>query len=142
MAVYRMRRRRLAPALLLGALLLLALALGALVGLLPLLRGPSPAGTLKRMEEILEVLEISHYTPEVVEDGVVLRPGEYEASLEDLRLLQQVWLPVQDRFPPEKARRVETALDRLTVLIQGKADPQEVRQAVQALRSALHSLEE
>ena len=124
MAVYRPRKRR-RWIWVLGVLAIAALGL-FLWKRRRLQPSEEPREALTRMQEILEVLVLSHYTQEVVSGGRILREEEYTAALQDLKALEALWPRVQPLFKPAERTAFQAAFARLQELIRAKAPPEEV----------------
>lgn len=118
MAVYRPRRRRLWPWILGGVLLSGLFLAFSLRGK----RAPSgkagPEEALRQMQEVLEVLILSHYP----EEG----PVEEEAALADLAYLERLWEQAESLFSAEERRAIEVDLSLLRRQVESGSSPKEV----------------
>lgn len=105
---------------------------------------PSPesqvADAVQRMSGQLDVLRVSHYTSEVVEDGRVKMEPEYRAALEDLERARQEWRTVRGQVPEGQARPVDEGLGRLDASLKSRHPPEEVDRQVGELIRSLRGL--
>ncbi len=105
---------------------------------------PSPEAQIgqaaQRMSGQLDVLRVSHYTPEVVENGRVKLEPEYRAALEDLARARQEWQTIRGQVPEGEARRVDEGLEKLDASLRSKRPPEEVDRQVGELLAILQHL--
>ncbi len=143
MAVYHPRQRR-SPLVWVAPLLLVALILVA-GGLWAVrLSRPSPEAQIgeavQRMSGQLDVLRVSHYTSDVVEDGQVKMEPEYQAALEDLARARQEWWAIRGQVPEGQAQPVDEGLEKLDASLRSRRPPEEVDRQVGELIRSLQGL--
>lgn len=138
MAIYRPRRRVAWWVWVLAGVAALAAIVASGLWLQQRMR-PDPrvatASALQAMVDQLDVLRLSHYTPEGVRDGQVLAPGEYQASFQDVERARQEWQQVRQNVPPDRVAEVESGLAQLEEQIRARRSAEDVgRQAENLIR--------
>lgn len=98
------------------------------------------SSTVDRMAATADVLRLSHYTSEVVQDGQVRQRGEYQAALEDIRQLRRDWASIRRWLPADEAARVDRMLSRLEAQVRQLHSAQEVGATVDQLIEKLDVL--
>ncbi len=143
MAVYHPRQRR-SPLVWVAPLLLVALILAAGGLWATRLARPSPEAQIgeavQRMSGQLDVLRVSHYTSDVVEDGQVKMEPEYQAALEDLARARQEWRAIRGQVPEGQAQPVDEGLEKLDASLRSRRPPEEVDRQVGELIRSLQGL--
>lgn len=125
-------------------LLLVALILAAGGLWATRLARPSPEAQIgeavQRMSGQLDVLRVSHYTSDVVEDGQVKMEPEYQAALEDLARARQEWRAIRGQVPEGQAQPVDEGLEKLDASLRSRRPPEEVDRQVGELIRSLQGL--
>lgn len=140
MAVYGERRRLTTSVLLAGVLVVILVVAGAIFAFTRLRGSPGPearrrliAQEVPRMIEGLDVLAISHYTDEVVQEGQVLLPNEYQAARQNLQQINQLFQKIQPYLEAQQTAEIRDALETLQELVENKRPPTEVSKQAEAL---------
>lgn len=144
MAVVRPRQRR-------PAWLPVAIVAGSLVIVLVAVAGaawwstrrsstPDVDARIQQMVAELDVLAISLYTDDVVRNGQVLAPEEYEAARRAVQRIREQWQAIQPAVPAESRTAVDSLLTELETAIDSRADPRQVATLVATLQERLRSL--
>ncbi|MCM8749258.1 hypothetical protein NET02_08880 [Thermomicrobiaceae bacterium CFH 74404] len=143
MVVYRPKRRF--PLWAKGAIVLAALLLLAGAGLW--VRSATRPSAEERLAQAvasmmaqLDVLRISHYTPDVVRDGQVVMQTEYQAALADIERVRGEWQSVRGEVPEPERAQVDRAIEELRMLIEARRPPAEVDQRASELIELLRGL--
>lgn len=147
MAIYGERRKLTRPALLAGSLVVILVVTGAIFAFTRL-RGTSSPETQRRliaqevqqMIEGLDVLAISHYTDDVVQNGQILLADEYRAARDNLQQIRQRFERIQPYLDPQRAAEVEAALIKLQTTVENKQPPADVQQQVERLMELLREV--
>ena len=143
MVVYRPKRRFplwTKAAIVLAALLLLA---GAALWVRSAVRPSAEerlAQAVASMTAQLDVLRISHYTPDVVRDGQVVMQAEYQAALADIERVRGEWRSVREDVPEPERAQVDRAIEDLRLLVEARRPPAEVDQRASELIELLRGV--
>jgi hypothetical protein len=84
------------------------------------------AQSVASMTAQLDVLRISHYTPDVVRDGQVVMEGEYQAALADIERVRSEWQAVRAEVPEPERTQIDRAIEELSALVEARRPPAEV----------------
>lgn len=144
MVVYRPKRRF--PRWAKAAIALAALVLLAGAGLW--VRSATRPSTEERLAQAvasmtaqLDVLRISHYTPDVVRDGQVVMESEYQAALADVERVRGEWQAVRAEVAEPERRQIDRAIEELSTLVEARRPPAEVDQRASELIDLLRDLQ-
>ncbi len=143
MVVYRPKRRFplwVKVAIALAGLILLA---GAGLWVRSSTRPPAEeriARSVASMTAQLDVLRISHYTPDVVRDGQVMMESEYQAALADIERVRSEWQAVRAEVPEPERTQIDRAIEELSALVEARRPPAEVDQRASELIDLLREL--
>ncbi len=143
MVVYRPKRRF--PLWAKAAIALATLALLAAGGLWvrSATRPPAEerlAQAVASMTIQLDVLRISHYTPDVVRDGQVVMQSEYQAALADIQHVRSEWQAVRAEVPEPERTQIDRAIEELHTLVQARRPAPDVDKRASELIELLRAI--
>ena len=98
------------------------------------------AASVDTMTGQLDVLRISHYTPDTVQGGQVVAGEEYDAALEDIARVRREWEEIAPLVDPSRAEDINSRISRIESLIQQRQPAEEVDREAGALIDILHAL--
>lgn len=143
MVVYRPRRRLPMWAKAVGVLFVTVFVVAIGIWIRAVTR-PSPEERLHEavatMTAQLDVLRLSHYTPDVVDNGVVRLDSEYQAAVEDVRHVRETWQSVRDVVPEQQRADVDRMVADLSAAVESRRSPEEVDRLVEELIVRLRGL--
>ncbi len=91
----------------------------------------------QQIVERLDVLIVSHYTEEVIQDGKALLPNEYQAARQNLQQINQLFQEIQPHLEAQQTAEIKDALETLQKLVENKRPPAEVKEQAEVLIKAL-----
>ncbi len=98
------------------------------------------AQAIASMTAQLDVLRISHYTPDVVRDGQVVMQGEYQAALADIERVRSEWQSVRTEVPEPERTQIDGAIKELHALVQARRPAPDVDTRVSKLIELLRAI--
>lgn len=144
MAVVRPRRRRpawLPVAILAAAIVLVALLVaGWLRTRAPSATSADVAATASQIAAELDVLAISLYTEETIQDGQVVQASEYEAARNAVARARANWERIRGTVSPDERAAIDDLFDQLARSVDSRAPAAEVQAIVAELQTRLRSL--
>ncbi len=144
MAVVRPRRRRpawLPVAILAAAIVLVALLVaGWLRTRASSATSADVAATASQIAAELDVLAISLYTEETIQDGQVVQASEYEAARNAVARARANWERIRGTVSPDERAAIDDLFDQLARAVDSRAPAAEVQAIVAELQTRLRSL--
>lgn len=144
MAVVRPRQRK-APwflAALTAGVIVVVLGLVALTILIWVKPHPEPSlsAAIENIQAELDVLTLSLYTYEVVQNGQISSPSEYDAALATAERVRKQWQDLKGHIPDNQWQEIDRNFAQLVTDIEARVAPNQVRQVASALQRELQQV--
>lgn len=98
------------------------------------------AATASQIAAELDVLAISLYTEETIQDGQVVQASEYEAARNAVARARANWERIRGTVSPDERAAIDDLFDQLARAVDSRAPAAEVQAIVAELQTRLRSL--